>query len=59
MSFATTNSTIELNIPRVQFQRVDFADDNGAKVAQYTAFATRPNGSATAPYTYTIANTTP
>ena len=59
VSFATTNSTIELNIPRVQFQRVDFADDNGAKVAQYTAFATRPNGSATAPYTYTITNTTP
>jgi hypothetical protein len=59
VSFSVGNADIELVIPRVQFQDVVMADDAGAKVVQYTGLATRPNGSATVPYTYTVTDTTP
>lgn len=52
-------TTIELNIPRLEYTDVVESDDGGARVLTYTGTCTRPNGSATASYTYTVTDTTP
>jgi hypothetical protein len=49
--------TLALNLPRLELQDVTESDDGGARALTYNAKCTRPNGSSTPSYTYTLTDT--